>query len=106
MFDSKFSGGAIAHLNVENRIENVDDLVDLVNATVKQGVVYHAINYNLQACEDGHMSVGKNTICPVCGKPITDNYTRIVGFLVNTKNAHKVRRQYDLPNRQFYKGIK
>ena len=106
MFDSKFSGGAIAHLNVENRIENVDDLVDLVNATVKQGVVYHAINYNLQACEDGHMSVGKNTICPVCGKPITDNYTRIVGVLVNTQNAHKVRRQYDLPNRQFYKGIK
>ena len=105
MFDSEFSGGAIAHVNVENRINNVDDLVDLVNTTVKKGVVYHAINYNLQKCKNGHMSVGKNKLCPICKEEITDDYTRIVGFLINTKNAHKVRREHDLPNRQFYKGI-
>ena len=105
LFDNQFSGGAISHINIENRIDDTDLLVDLINATVKKGVVYHAINYNLQKCEDGHMSVGKGEICPVCGKPITDNYSRIVGFLVNMKNAHKVRRTHDIPNRQFYKGI-
>ena len=105
LFDSQFSGGAIAHINVETRIEDTDLLVDLINTTVKKGVVYHAINYNLQKCENGHMSVGKNTICPTCGKSITDNYSRIVGFLVNMKNAHKIRREHDIPNRQFYKGI-
>lgn len=105
LFDSQFSGGAIAHLNVEERIEDVDLLVDLINMAVKMGVVYHAINYMLQKCEDNHMTVGKRTNCPICGKKITDEYTRIVGFLVNTKNAHKVRRELDLPNRQFYKKL-
>ena len=51
------------------------------------------------------MTVGKRTVCPICNSKITDNYTRIVGFLVNTKNAHKVRRELDIPNRQFYKSI-
>ena len=105
LFDSQFSGGAIAHLNVEDRITDVDQLVDLINLTVKMGVVYHAINYMLQKCENGHMTVGKRDKCPVCNSKITDNYTRIVGFLVNTKNAHKVRRELDIPNRQFYKSI-
>lgn len=105
LFDSHFSGGAIAHLNVEQQIEDVDQLVDLINSTVKMGVVYHAINYMLQKCEQGHMTVGKRDKCPICNSNITDNYTRIVGFLVNTKNAHKVRRKLDIPNRQFYKNI-
>lgn len=105
LFDSQFSGGAIAHINIENQITNVDSLVDLINSTVKKGVVYHAVNYNLQKCENGHMSVGKNNMCPICGKTITDNYTRAVGFLVNTKNLHKIRREFDYPNRQFYKEI-
>lgn len=105
LFDSHFSGGAIAHLNVEQQIEDVDQLVDLINSTVKMGVVYHAVNYMLQKCEQGHMTVGKRDKCPICNSKITDNYTRIVGFLVNTKNAHKVRREIDIPNRQFYKNI-
>ena len=105
LFDSQFSGGAIAHINIENQITNVDSLVDLINSTVKKGVVYHAVNYNLQKCENGHMSVGKNNMCPICGKTITDYYKRAVGFLVNTKNLHKIRREFDYPNRQFYKEI-
>ena len=105
LFDSQFSGGAIAHLNIENQIKNYKLLVDLINMTVKKGVVYHAINYNLQRCENGHMTVGKSNICSICGKPITDNFTRAVGFLVNTKNLHKIRREFDYPNRQFYKEI-
>lgn len=28
-----------------------------------------------------------------------------IKVLVNTKNAHKVRRELDIPNRQFYKSI-
>lgn len=105
LFDSQFSGGAIAHINIENRIENAELLAELIKTSVKKGVVYHAINYNLQKCENGHMSVGKNTICPICGKKITDNFTRAVGFLVNVSNLHKVRREFDYPERQFYKSI-
>ena len=100
--DKYFSGGSILHLNCDTRIEDYHDIMELIRATAKHGVIYHAINYVLQRCEDNHMSVGKNTICPVCGKPITDNFTRVVGFLTNTKHWNQTRRQYDFPNRKFY----
>jgi ribonucleoside-triphosphate reductase len=102
MFDSEFSGGSIMHCGCDMRVESYENLMKMIRATVKAGVVYHAINYNLQKCEDGHMSVGKNDKCSICGKDITDNYVRVVGFIVNTKNFHKVRREVDYPNRQLY----
>ena len=102
MFDSDFSGGSIMHINCDTQIQDYHDIMKLIEVAVKKGVVYHAINYNLQKCEDGHMSVGKNETCPVCGKSITDNYIRVVGFIVNVKNFHKVRREEDYAHRQFY----
>ncbi len=104
MFDSEFSGGSILHCNVDSPVEDYHDIMRMIECAVKMGVVYHAINYNLQKCEDGHMSVGKHEICPICGKPITDNYIRVVGFIVNVKNFHKVRRDVDYAHRQFYNG--
>lgn len=105
MFDKHFSGGAICHINVDTPIEKTEDVMDLIRVTAKMGVVYHAINYVLEECEDGHMTVGNSGVCSVCGKNIVNKYTRVVGFLTNVKNWHKVRRDEDFPNRQFYKGI-
>jgi len=104
MFDSQFSGGSILHINCDSPVTNPEDIAAMIRATVKSGCVYHAINYNLQKCEEGHMSVGSNTRCPQCGKPITDNYIRVVGFIVNVKNFHHVRREEDYAHRQFYSG--
>ena len=103
IFDKKFTGGAICHINVETMIEDEAKIVDLIKYCAKQGVVYWAINYNLQECEEGHLTVGKNSNCTICGKPIINNYTRVVGFLTNTKNWHPTRRKIDYPNRVFYK---
>lgn len=105
MFDSKCSGGAIAHLNVENRIDNVEDMVDLLKESVRRGAVYVAVNYMLAKCENKHMSVTTGTMCPECGGAITDHYSRVVGFLVNVSNMHQVRREKDVPNRKFYEDI-
>ena len=104
LFDSHFSGGAICHLNVESPIEKTEDIMDLIRTAAKMGVVYHAINYVLSECESGHMTVSNDDICTVCGKDIVNKYTRVVGFLTNVKNWHKVRREQDFPNRQFYEG--
>ena len=104
LFDSQFSGGSILHVNCDSRVEDHRSIMEMIRTTVKMGTVYHAINYNLQKCEDGHMSVGKAETCGICGKPITDNYIRVVGFLTNVKNWHKVRREEDYPNRQMYSG--
>lgn len=99
VFDKHFSGGAIAHLNIEQKIEDKEKVKELIKVAVKMGVVYFALNYNIQRCSNNHMSVGKKELCVVCGGDITDNFTRVVGFLTNTKNWHKIRRSEDYPNR-------
>lgn len=104
MFDDEFSGGSIMHINCDSPVENHRDIMDMIETTVKMGCVYHAINYNLQRCKNNHMSVGKNANCPICGEPITDNYIRVVGFIVNVRNFHKTRRDEDYAKRQFYTG--
>ena len=104
-FDSKFSGGAICHLNMDQEIKDVNIMSKLIEMCAQRGVVYFAINYVLQECEDGHMSVGNIDTCPICGKPITGKYTRVVGFLTKVNNWNKTRREVDFPNRQFYGSI-
>ena len=105
LFDKHFSGGSILHLNVDTRIDNIEDIKDLIRLCASEGVVYFAINYVLQECSDGHMSVGREKKCSICGKHIVNEYTRVVGFLTNVRNWHKTRRSEDYPNRKFYSGI-
>ena len=103
--DKYFSGGSVLHLNVAEKLEDPKDFVDLVKFCAKSGVVYFAINYLLNKCENGHMSVGLLDKCPQCGAPIVGKYTRVVGFLTEVSNWHKVRREKDFPNRRFYGGV-
>ncbi len=105
MFDKHFSGGAICHVNVEQRIDDYTRIVDLIEAAAGMGVVYFAINYNIQRCESDHMTVGSKESCPVCADPIVENLTRVVGFLTSVSNWNKTRREVDYPNRQWYEGI-
>jgi len=102
--DNKFTGGAILHLNVEKDVSE-KNMVDLIKKCAVSGIRYFAINYNIQVCENEHITTGKNTTCSICGAKITDNYTRIVGFLVNTKLFNKTRKEVDYPNRIFYKEL-
>ena len=43
-FDSKFSGGAICHLNMDQEIKDAKVMSDLIEICAKKGVVYFAIN--------------------------------------------------------------
>ena len=104
-FDKHFSGGAIAHLNLDQEIKDAKSMADLIRLSAKQGVVYFAINYVLQECEHGHMSVGNVDTCPICGGKIVSKYSRVVGFLTKISNWIKERREFDFPLRQFYGGI-
>lgn len=104
LFDSHFSGGAICHVNVEEEIKDVNLMIDVINLCAKMGVVYFAINYNIQRCENDHIQVGKSDTCYECGAPIKESFTRIVGFLVPVRSFNKIRREADYPSRQFYNG--
>lgn len=102
MFDKHMTGGAICHLNILDQVTDYKFMKSLIKKAIELGVVYFAVNYNLQKCTEGHITVGKDKKCPTCGKEITDNYTRVVGFLVNVKNFNVIRREKDYPNRQWY----
>lgn len=104
VFDSHFSGGAICHLNVDQKIENPKMIKNLIISAAKQGVVYFAINFVLQLCDNGHMNVSNSHACITCGSENLESYTRIVGYLTAVKSWHKKRRELDFPNRQFYKN--
>jgi ribonucleoside-triphosphate reductase len=61
----------------------------MVNWIADQGVTYFAFNTKIQACEDNHAFYGRT--CPVCGKPVATEYTRIVGFYTPIKTWSKAR---------------
>lgn len=103
-FDSHFSGGAIAHINIGEKIKNKKLLKDLMIYAAKCGVVYWACNYALHRCEENHCFIDGDT-CPICGKPIETTVSRVVGFFTNIANWNETRREYDWKNRQFYNGL-
>ena len=104
-FDGKFSGGAVCHVNVGEKIKDKQILIDLMKYAAKCGVVYWAINYALKRCKNSHVFVDED-ICPFCGEDVDHVTTRTVGFFTNVAHWNKVRREYEFPKRQFYKGLK
>ena len=78
MFDHFCSGGSILHVNIDAPFDSFEKAWDMVKYIADQGVTYFAFNTKIQSCEDNHAFYG--TTCPICGKPIATEYTRIVGF--------------------------
>lgn len=78
LFDSFCNGGSILHANIDSPFKHFDNAWKMVKYIADQGVTYFAFNTKIQSCEDNHAFYG--TTCPICGKPIATEYTRIVGF--------------------------
>lgn len=99
--DGHCTGGAICHLNVATAITDPAVMEALIHHAAASGAVYFAVNYQINRCAQGHMTVGRNDACPTCGAPVIDTFTRVVGFLTNTKHWNKTRREHDWPERTF-----
>lgn len=100
-FDSRAQGGCIMHLNIDHQLTHDEQVKKLIRACVKSGAMYYAINYNIAVCAKAHQSIGKIKTCPVCGEKIDTNKTRVVGFITDESEWHKVRR-WEYGKRQFY----
>ena len=92
LLDNKCGGGSIAHINIEGRFPNEEVAWDMLNYVAKSGVIYSAFNTKINVCEDKHASIGTKT-CPKCGKPIVDQFTRVVGFYTPVSSYQKIRRK-------------
>ena len=100
LFDKKCGGGCIAHINIENRFPDEEAAWDLLNYVAKQGVIYFAFTTKISVCQNRHAFISE-TYCPICGKPIADTYSRVVGFYTSVSNYQKIRKK-EFDNRKWY----
>ena len=91
LFDSFCNGGSILHANIDAPFNNYETARKMVEYIADQGVTYFAFNTKIQACEDNHAFYG--TTCPECGKPMSTEYTRVVGFYTPIKTWTSDRRK-------------
>lgn len=90
LFDSFCNGGSIAHLNIDKPFDSFDKAWEMVNYIADKGLTYFAFNTRIQACAKNHGFYGK--VCPICGGPVENEYTRIVGFYTPIKSWSKERK--------------
>ena len=88
-FDGYCNGGSILHANIDAPFDSFEKAWDMVNYISDAGVTYFAFNTKIQACDNNHAFYGRT--CPVCGRPVETEYTRIVGFYTPIKTWSKER---------------
>lgn len=100
ILDNKCSGGAIAHINIDNNFPNADMAWEMLNHIASQGVIYFCYNTKINVCKNHHGFV-ETSICPQCGEHACDTYQRVVGFLTPSKSYSKERFK-EFSARQWY----
>lgn len=100
LFDAKCGGGCIAHIDIENRFANSEEAWDMLNYVASRGVIYFAFTTKISVCEDKHAFIGTNT-CPTCGKPVSDQYARVVGFYTPVSSYQNIRKK-EFNHRRWY----
>ncbi len=100
LFDAKCGGGCIAHIDIENRYPNEEMAWDMLNYVASQGVIYFAFTTKINVCEDKHAFIGSQH-CPQCGKPVNDQYSRVVGFYTPVSGYQAIRKK-EFNKRQWY----
>ena len=99
-YDKYCSGGSILHLNIDQKI-NKEQMANIIEAVIKSGTKYFALNYNIYQCNDCHgITVGTTTKCEHCDSTDLDRFLRVVGFITRVKDWVPARIEED---RQFYK---
>jgi len=101
-YSSLITGGGIVHFNLGEK-PTPTQIKELIKYAVKCGCEHFALNSLYCKCANGHASFGEHDNCPVCGAPITERLTRVVGFFVPVESWNKVRREYEFPKRNFTK---
>lgn len=95
------SGGCITHVNLTDRIENVDQMEQVVRFAIKNSCEHFAINYSYNRCENEHFTIsGNSDVCPICSKKIVDHITRVVGYFTSV-SAWSPGRRSEFKTRHF-----
>ncbi len=97
--DKECGGGQISHINVEGKFANEEQAWELLNHIAASGVIYFAYNTKISVCKNEHGFFGD--VCPECGEPVADTYSRVVGFLT-ARSSYSKQRKREFDNRKWY----
>lgn len=97
--DKECGGGNISHINVEGKFANEEQAWELLNHIAASGVIYFAYNTKISVCKNEHGFFGD--VCPQCGEPVADTYSRVVGFLT-ARSSYSKQRKKEFDNRKWY----
>ena len=101
-FMKMVSGGGIAHLNLDSRLDSTGKAYELLKLSAKSGINHLALCHRFGQCEDGHTNViGQARECPECGKPIVEAVNRVIGYYSKESCWHPVRQEHDAEIRHF-----
>lgn len=92
VLDALCSGGAIAHINIENRFPTEQAAWDMLNYLAEHNVIYSAFTTKINVCKHKHAFIGSKT-CPRCGEPINDQFLRVVGFYTPLTTWQSIRKK-------------
>lgn len=96
------SGGGIMHINIKEKINDPDTMKKLIEYSISKGVSHLAINYGFGICKNKHTTIcGNSDKCLMCGEPIEDWFTRIIGYFTKVSSWNKIRREFEFKNRKF-----
>lgn len=88
----KMSGGAAAHLNMDNH-PTKEQCMKLLKYAGEVGCSYWTINVPNSECQDcGYITKVPIKKCPKCGSEHIDYYDRVIGYLTKIKNWSEGRR--------------
>ena len=91
ILDKKCGGGQISHITIDKPFTDFEVAWKILNRVAESGVIYFAFNCAISKCKDGHIFHGD--ICPICGEPVAETYTRVVGFITRMSTWSKERRE-------------
>lgn len=106
-FDEHTAGGAILHINVTDQDSVSPEIMKrLITAAVHKGCMYFSVNHDFVRCENDHVNIGSSeeTECPECGADITEQYTRVVGFITPRSSWVEERRENEYEERRRYES--
>lgn len=92
VLDALCSGGAIAHINIENRFPTEQAAWDMLNYLAEHNVIYSAFTTKINVCKHKHAFIGSKT-CPRCGEPVTAQFLRVVGFYTPLATWQSIRKK-------------
>jgi anaerobic ribonucleoside-triphosphate reductase len=93
-----YSGGGICHLNIGSAVTS-SQMKRLILFAIECGLDHFALNPVFSLCENGHVSIGDLSKCPVCGAKIEAKETRVVGYFTIVGDWVKARREWEFPRR-------